>query len=266
MLNFRQLIAAFQALRIPRTQPVLVHASLSAFGPANSGAETVVGALMGAFDSLLAPTFTYKTMVIPQVGPENNAANYGKGSAQNCMAEFFTPNLPADPLMGIIPETIRLRPNASRSMHPILSFAGLNAGPILAAQSLLEPFAPVRELYQRQGWVLLLGVDHTVNTSIHYAERLARRCQFTRWALTEQGVLECPGFPGCSNGFQAVILHITGVTRQVQAGSAVIQALPVTALVDSVVGLIEHDAQALLCQRLGCERCAAVRAGSGRAT
>ena len=66
----------------------------------------------------------------------------------------------------------------------------------MAVQTLAEPLAPIGALAQRGGWVLLLGVNQTVNTSLHYAERLAGRPQFTRWALTYEGVRECPQFPG----------------------------------------------------------------------
>ena len=259
MVGFRDLLRALQSLQIPRTQPVLVHASLSAFGQVGGGADTLLRALMANYDSLLAPTFTYKTMLIPESGPEHNACAYGSGKDANRMTEFFTPDMPADPLMGIIPETLRLQSHAARSTHPILSFAGLNAAPLLEAQSLKEPLGPVRLLYDSQGWVLLMGVDHTVNTSLHYAERLAGRLQFVRWALTSNGVQVCEGFPGCSDGFQALHPHVAGAVRSLQVNGASIQALPVVTLVDVALNLIRQEADALLCSRPDCERCAAVR-------
>ena len=62
--------------------------------------------------------------------------------------------------------------------------------------------APVGALAEENGTVLLIGVNHTVNTSIHFAEKLAGRRQFIRWALTRDRVVECPGFPGDSEGFE----------------------------------------------------------------
>jgi len=260
MPGFRDLLGALQSLQIPRTQPVLVHASLSAFGQVNGGADSLVRALIGSFDTLLAPTFTYKTMLIPESGPQNNACVYGRSKDHNRMAEFFQADMPADPLMGVIPETLRRQPHAARSAHPILSFAGLNAAAILEAQSLNEPLGPVGALYGYQGWVLLLGVDHTVNTSIHYAERLAGRKQFVRWALTPNGVQACAGFPGCSDGFQALQPYVEGAVRRVEVNGTCIQALPVVALVDVTLNLIHRERHALLCSRPDCERCTAVRA------
>jgi len=165
MWSFRDFITALRVLRIDRTRPVIVHTSLSAFGPVRGGAETVVGALLAAFDTVVMPTFTYKTMVLPETGPLNNALTYGTGEHLNRMALFYRPDLPADRMMGVVAEALRAHPEAARSMHPILSFAGVRAASILAAQSLPDPLAPIRVLADAGGWVLLLGVTHKVNTS-----------------------------------------------------------------------------------------------------
>ena len=260
MISFRDLRRALQSLRIERNQPVLIHASLSAFGQLNGGAETVVGALFSQYDTVLAPAFTFKTMIIPENGPEGNAIRYGSGRDRNKMAEFFHPDMPVDRLVGIIAEMVRRRPDAERSMHPILSFGGKSAESLLSLQTLENPLGPVQGLYEQNGWILLIGVDHTVNTSLHYAERMAGRRQFIRWALTGKGVVQCPGFPGCSNGFQAVQPYVEDFTRTTQAGSALIQAVPVPALIDTTVNLIRQVPDFLLCGREDCERCAATRA------
>jgi aminoglycoside 3-N-acetyltransferase len=46
-----------------------------------------------------------------------------------------------------------------------------------------EPLEASGALPEADGCVLLLGVHHTVNTSIHHAEIPAARKQFIRWAL-----------------------------------------------------------------------------------
>jgi aminoglycoside 3-N-acetyltransferase len=177
------------------------------------------------------------------------------------MAVIFNPSMPVDRMMGRIPEALRQYPKAARSLHPILSFTGVNAGPILDSQTYVEPLAPIERLMEAGGWVLLLGIDHTVNTSIHYGERLAGRKQFLRWALTRHGVRECPGFPGCSEGFQQIEPHLGKIARQVQIGDALVQALPLAEMIPIVVDLIKSDPTALLCSRLNCPRCGAIRAG-----
>ena len=260
MLTFRDFITGFRKLEIDRSRSIIAHASLSAFGEVQGGAETVVGAALASFDSLIMPVFTLKTIVIPEAGPENNGVVYGSGKDANRMAEFFLPDMPADRLMGRPAETLRRHPKACRSSHPILSFTGVNANQALEAQTIVEPLAPIRVLTENNGWVLLLGVGNSVNTSIHYAESLSGRKQFVRWALTQQGIVECPGYPGCSDGFQALDLHLDGVTCRVVIGSVMVQAIPLVDLVEIVKTCLAADHFMLLCQRSSCERCNAVRA------
>jgi aminoglycoside 3-N-acetyltransferase len=259
MVTFRQFVRALRELDVERGRPVIAHASLSAFGQVQGGAETVLGALLTVYETLMMPTFTYKTMVTPEVGPADNALNYGDDKHHNRLAEFFHADMPADPMMGAVAEALRKHPLAYRSMHPILSFSGVNAEAILRLQTLDEPLAPIRGLVEEQGWVLLLGVDHTVNTSIHYAEGLANRKRFIRWALTPEGIKECPQFPGCSMGFQALASDLQEVTRRVFVGEGQIQAIPLVHLVQIVRDKIAQDRLALLCDRPDCARCNAVR-------
>ena len=206
------------------------------------------------------PTHTYKTMIIPDVGPPNNGIVYGSGNDKNKMAEPFHLDMRADPMMGILPETLRNHPSALRTAHPILSFAGVNADLILCAQTLDEPLAPIGVLAELDGWVVLINVDQTVNTSIHYAEKLAGRKQFIRWALMDDRVVVCQNYPGDSMGFQAIAEHIKSDTRRVEIGKACIQAIPLKRLFDVVQRLLREDPLALLCERTDCERCMAVRA------
>ena len=262
-VRLRDLLLGLRELHLGEA-PVIVHSSLKSLGTVEDGAETVVNALASVFSTVLVPTFTYKTMVTPLVGPPNNAITYGSGADSNQMAEFFSAHMPADPLMGTIAETLRRHPHAQRSDHPIQSFAGLNASAYLAAQRLDDHLAPILELEKQDGWVVLLGVDHTVNTSIHYAEKLAGRPQFTRWALTSRGVVECPGFPGCSAGFQAIAPQMEKFTRHVQIGSALVQAVPLKMLFIVAISSIRKDPLALLCQQADCERCNQVRRSVGR--
>lgn len=258
MLTYRELEHGFRQLGLDPNKPAIAHASLQAFGEVRGGAQSLLGALLAQQPRLMMPTHTYKTMVIPEDGPSGNGTYYGTGKDLNAMAEFFTLDMPADPLMGVLPETLRKHPQAVRSDHPILSFAGVSVTDALEAQTLEEPLAPIRVLLEQDGWVLLLGVDHSVNTSIHYAEKMAGRKQFTRWALTAQAVVECPDFPGCSLGFEKAAPALTEITREVHIGPARVRALPLRDMTVIISGLIAEDPLALLCDDPSCERCAAV--------
>ena len=258
MLSFRNLSSALQKFDLDG-KPVIVHASLSAFGQVRGGAETVLGALLTETPMLMMPTFTYQTMVVPTAGPPDNGITYGTRQDSNRMAQFFTPEMPADKSMGVIAETLRQRPEAKRSMHPIYSFAGIGVKNALDAQTLDDPLAPIAALTEANGWVLLMGVDHTVNTSIHYGEQLAGRRQFIRWALTYQGVVECPHWPGCSGGFNEIAPHLEWITQTTQIGNALVQAIPLQPMIEIVQDILHENPLALLCDQPECERCNAVR-------
>ncbi len=259
MVTFRDIVNALRKLDIDRSRPVLAHASLSAFGKVHGGPDVVVGSLLASFSGLIMPAFTYKCMVTPEDGPPGNGLIYGSARDINKMAEFFRPDLPADPLMGVVAETLRQHPDAERSDHPLLSFSAVNMKEALTKQTLADPLAPIQALIEADGWVLLLGVDHTVNTSIHLAEKLAGRKQFVRWALTPAGVVECPGFPGCSDGFQSFAFRVEPLVRKVQIGQTIIQALPLRDMLEFARDWILSDPQAFLCERMDCVRCQAAR-------
>ena len=259
MLSYRDLTTAFKKLNIDSSGSVLVHASLSKFGGIRGGADTFLGALLSSFHTVIMPAFTYKTILIPEEGPENNGIVYGSGNDLNRMTEFFVRNLEVDPTIGKLAETLRIHSDAHRSDHPILSFSGINAKDILDTQTIETPFEPVSSLADKEGFVLLAGVDQTVNTSIHLAEQIAGRKTFIRWALTPRGVVECRNFPGCSDGFDQIDSYLENITRQVQIGDALVRAIPVKPMLEIVVDLIKNEEEALLCSRDFCPRCDAVR-------
>ena len=103
-LTYNDFRKSFRGLNLGDV-PVIAHASLSAFGEVKGGADTVVGALLASFSGVIMPTFTYKTMVTPRVGPPNNGITYGLNSNKSQDAVFFHLDMPADRLMGNIPET-----------------------------------------------------------------------------------------------------------------------------------------------------------------
>ena len=238
---------------------VIAHASLRAFGSIEGGAETMFNALLDSTRGIIMPTFTYKTMLNPEIGPPRNGMTYGSETDLNKMAEAYHSNMPVDPTMGVLPEVLRKHPKAKRSSHPIQSFAGIHADAILNTQTIYNPLAPIGALADQDGWVLLLGVDHRVNTSIHYAEKLGGRLQFIRWALLQDRVVECPGFPGDSEGFNAIAPAIEKYTRRVEIGNALVQAVHLKSLIKVVVDQLQENPFALLCGRQDCERCTAVR-------
>jgi aminoglycoside 3-N-acetyltransferase len=77
--------------------------------------------------------------------------------------------------MGVVPELFRTWPGAIRSEHPGFSLAamGPNAAYLTADHALEADTgdrSPLGKLYELDGHVLLLGVEHWNNTSLHLAE------------------------------------------------------------------------------------------------
>ncbi|MCI0550693.1 MAG: four helix bundle protein [Anaerolineae bacterium] len=258
MLSYHELRSTFEALNLA-DKPVIGHAAFRRFGDVEGGAPTVLHALLDSSSGLIMPTFTYNTMVTPEVGPPNNGITYGSDRDNNKRAEPFQITMPPDKMIGILPWILLQQESSIRTAHPILSFGGFGMDSALATQTLYEPLAPIGALAEQNGWIVLINVDHSVNTSIHYAEKLAGRRQFVRWALVGDRVVECPGYPGDSSGFQAIEEYIKPDTSRVEIGDAFIEALPLKRLFDAVQEIIKKDPLALLCERLDCERCNAIK-------
>jgi aminoglycoside 3-N-acetyltransferase len=220
----------------------------------------VLGSLLASCEILLIPSFTFQTMVTPSFGPPENGLTYGGDLENNLQAEFFHPDLPPDPAFAEVYDALSRRPGALRSAHPVLSFAGIGADEGIRSQTIDNPLAPIQWLAEQDGDVLLLGATHTSNVGLHFAERLSGRKQFLRWALTSDGIVACPSFPGCSDGFDAIQPHLAGIARLARIGAVEAQLIPLRDLTHVAVSWIRHDPRALLCDRLACERCADVRA------
>ncbi len=262
-ITYHDIVLALHELELNRDSNVIAHASLSAFGDVRGGAASVLGALLATCNTVVMPTFTYQTMVWPESGPPDNACTYEDHAEENVRAVLFNPDLPADPSLGEVAETLRRHRLALRTSHPVLSFAaaGAHAPEIVNAQSLENPLGPLEWLYDHGGDVLLMGVDHRADAAIHLAEKLVGRKQFVRWAVGVERAYRLPGFPGCSNGFNAIAGKLAWVAQQTTVGTAAVQRIPLKNLVEAATQMIQEDPQALLCDDPKCERCNAVRGG-----
>ena len=264
ILGFREIQRGLRDLGLTPQSRVLALVSLPALGPVRGGAEAVAGALTAQCGLVLSPAFTYQCQVFPQVGPPDNALVYGDHMDENANAEIFRADLHVHPDVGPVADVFLTHPKAKRSSHPLLSFTavGQGAAQVLKAQSLAEPFGPIARLADDGGEVLLLGLTHTADVAIHYAEYRANRKQFIRWALTAGGVVECVGFPGCSQGFDAVATRLRAATQISQIGDACAQRILLKDLLQAAADMLQADPLALLCHDPACPWCSAVRAAN----
>lgn len=238
---------------------MITHVSPHIVNEIAGGVDAVVGSMAAEIRTILAPAFTSKPLIIPSVGPPDNGLEYQDQYQQNAAAEFYYPDMPVDQVLGPFAETLRRNRDALRSSHPLLSFSGIGAEEALQTQTIENPFGPIQWLAEFDGDVLLVDLDHTHNFSIHYAEKVCGRKQFTRWALTPDGIIPCPDFPGCSDGFNTIQSRLSGVDRRVELNGYILQAIPLRDMINLIKGWTREDPRALLCDTVGCRYCSVVR-------
>jgi aminoglycoside 3-N-acetyltransferase len=155
---------------------LIVHSSLRALGWVAGGPVAVVQALMDVVTE-------EGTIVMPaHTGNYSDPVNWSNPPVPQPWWETiyqampaFNPELTPSYKMGAIAEAFRTTPGVIRSNHPQVSFAawGKMAHEITDRQSLeygLGERSPLARIYDLNGWVLLLGVDYSRNTSYHLAE------------------------------------------------------------------------------------------------
>jgi aminoglycoside 3-N-acetyltransferase len=152
-LTQRKLEAELRKLGLRKEMDLMVHSSLSSFGPVIGGADAVIDALLsviGPAGTLMMPSFNHGQAKVFDINttPTNN---------------------------GEIPDTFWRRPGVRRSLYPTHSLAAFGPKAERWTEGHLEslwmgPESPLGRLVHEGGYILLLGVDHRSNTSYHVAE------------------------------------------------------------------------------------------------
>jgi len=233
----REAIAAdLGALGLRCGDCLLVHSSLSSLGFVEGGPETVISALLdvlGPEGTLVLPSF--------QKGSEHVLVRQG--------VRFDVRSSPSE--MGAISEAFRRRPGVVRSLSPThcLAALGRNAQALLAGHANCTVSAgrgsPFERLVQGGGRILLLGVTHASDTTLHYIENTGGaptvcRERFSPVVIDTQGaesiVPTFPHMPGLRRRYERVeeLLLTAGAQRHGRVGQAtarLVQAGAMDALV-----------------------------------
>ena len=238
-----------RALGIRPGMVVLVHSSLSAMGWVCGGSVAVVTALqkvLGSTGTLVMPA--HSSGLGARVVVACNTREYA------CLRSGLTPTR----AMGIIAETFRKQRGVLRSSHPLDSFCacGPQASHIVNDHSLsfgMGEHSPLARIYDLHGFVLLLGVGHGNNTSMHLAEY---RATFStkrivqegapisvsgsrRWATFEDVDIDSSDFDRIGEDF--LRSEAGHAVRRGRVGLADCQLMPQRDVVDFTVGWLEEN-------------------------
>lgn len=142
-------------LGVERGGVLVVHTAFSNVGPIEDGP-------VGLIESLEAAVGPYGTLVMPSMTDDDDRP--------------FNPRETPCITMGVVADSFWRRPGILRSDNPHAFAAG---GPMAAAIAAPHPLevphgadSPIGRVYAFDGQILLLGVGHDANTTIHLAENM----------------------------------------------------------------------------------------------
>lgn len=173
------LVADLRTLGVAEGDSLVVHSSLKAIGWVAGGAAAVVDALLEAVGPRGVVSMPAHS------GDWSSPTGWGNPSVpESWWAPIINGRPPFDPYktplreMGAVAENLLMRRSTLRSAHPLHSHMahGHHAEFITNHHPLDDSFgenSPLGRLYELKAKVLLVGVGHGQNTSLHLAEARA---------------------------------------------------------------------------------------------
>ena len=224
-LDRATLVRDLTRLGVPRGGLLMVHSSLRSLGHVAGGADAVLDALLetlGPDGTLVLPTFTYPIARDPG---------------------FVFDPLRTPSLMGAISDAGRRHPRARRSLHLQHSIAVI--GPLAetivtsGGESSWDTDSPMRQIRDRDGQYLLLGVPYQNLTAVHVCEielqvpyrkpvrveGTMRRPDGSTAPFASIGCPPQPGHPGSDFNRLGQRMEDAGLVRLNQVGNAVARLL-----------------------------------------
>jgi len=249
---------------------VNVHSSFKTFGvPVEGGADGVIDAFLARGCTLMVPAFDSDCELYPP--PHLRPARNGTGDYAAYDTRSYPPpktfTTDSNDLtvaeLGILPKTLLLRPERKRGYNPIDSIAALGprAAELVAGQSAEALWDPFARLCANDGYVLLMGVPLTRATILHYAEQVAKRAPFVRWANNPQGVLMPCRIGSCSSGFDNLDDVLRPIETTLTVGHSLWRCFPAQQMVSLAAEAMQQTPEITRCPEPVCPRCQDAIAG-----
>jgi aminoglycoside 3-N-acetyltransferase len=249
LITSQTLVQSLHTMGVREGDVLLCHSSYKSFGDEVEGGPTGVATALieaaGGLGSIFMPTFNFAQLP-------------------------WKPGETAS-LTGVITDQFWRNPGVLRSLHPTHPLAGIGpiAAEVLAGHDQTHPFgadSPIWKLWQRNIWVLLIGVEHSSNSTVHVAEeefqlpyvkrtrvqKVWREGQWTEITLRR---------PGDSNGFVNVgpVLEQMNAVKESYVGQSRFRLMRSQDVVRAVGQMVKQDKGALLCDEPHCQRCIEAR-------
>ena len=247
-LRRADLVRDLVGIGVRRGDLLMVHSSLRSIGFVDAGPATVVDALLqavGPEGTLVVPTFTYP-------------------SAGDATFVFDPAHTPSG--MGAISEAARRRPEAHRSIHLAHSVAAIGSLAETIATSggasAWDADSPMRQVFDRNGRYLLLGVPYQNLTAMHLcevwlglpyrkariSEGLMRHPDGSCTPLVSIGTPPLPGHPGSDYNRLGQRMEDAGLVTLGTVGNAVARLLDARDLRTMARDLSRQDSHGFLRQ------------------
>ena len=259
-IDKEEIIIGLRKLGLCEGDKVIVHSSLKSMGLIYGGADTLIDALLeavGINGLVMVPTFTYSY--------ENNEGTmpYNK---------YKTPSQ-----TGLVTDIFRRRRNAFRSDHPTHSVAAIGKDAEEYAKGHgpeVPPFdinTPIQRLAKDGGYILLIGVSHNTDSTIHVAECIANlpfldiknRESHGDFCLIESNngkIIRFPlskKLPACDNMFNEIekLEDIKKQQKEGYVGNAFCKLIKGSVLLDILVKVLRDNPGYFLCNEEKCWSC-----------
>ncbi len=249
---------------------VCIHSSMRTYGSKSHDLPQIIKeAFLENSCTILVPTFSYmlEAKPVPHLMPKQNAAgDYSDLLSKNDDdVEIFSVDCKhiSTKDMGVFAEHVLFDSNSVRGNHPTNSFTaiGENSVKFTENQRWDDVYAPLKYLCDTDGYLILMGVDLDCATIIHYAEEVAGRNLFIRWAKDSSGETVSANAGSCSDGFNNFEDALSIIERKITVDGCVWRCFKASDLVEICAAEMKKNPMISHCGDKTCERCNDIVAG-----